>query len=179
MGRSHPAWDAWIEIELIKYQVENCLGRIPHGMRGLKSYWLGKYVAWVLSHPAWDTWIEIFFRQSLILLCYSRIPHGMRGLKFLDFLLELSHCRVASRMGCVDWNFHCVDCFKRIVLSHPAWDAWIEIRNHTTISLEDLSRIPLTNGRICSLFFAKFYLYFLTESWALIIYVKKYKNGKN
>ena len=33
---SHPAWDAWIEIECNKYNNIEIDGRIPHGMRGLK-----------------------------------------------------------------------------------------------------------------------------------------------
>ena len=33
---SHPAWDAWIEIEEGDVDCGSLMGRIPHGMRGLK-----------------------------------------------------------------------------------------------------------------------------------------------
>ena len=35
--KSHPAWDAWIEIISFERFTGNGFGRIPHGMRGLKS----------------------------------------------------------------------------------------------------------------------------------------------
>ena len=77
--RSHPAWDAWIEIFIVR-QCPSSARRIPHGMRGLKS--------------------------SMAVLCLvlqrRRIPHGMRGLKF-PIRQTIKVCRrVASRMGCVD-----------------------------------------------------------------------------
>ena len=36
-GKSHPAWDAWIEISLADPQI----------------------IRFPTSHPAWDAWIEI------------------------------------------------------------------------------------------------------------------------
>ena len=35
-GMSHPAWDAWIEIDVVMPICLATAGRIPHGMRGLK-----------------------------------------------------------------------------------------------------------------------------------------------
>ena len=59
---SHPAWDAWIEIFFTPAISLSLLGRIPHGMRGLK------YAC----------------RKPLSDISACRIPHGMRGLKFLS-----------------------------------------------------------------------------------------------
>ena len=33
---SHPAWGAWIEIDIEKSVIAFCNGRTPHGVRGLK-----------------------------------------------------------------------------------------------------------------------------------------------
>ena len=107
---SHPAWDAWIEIGRCRH--ERCYGdgRIPHGMRGLKSSlrcWclhlrLASHPAWDAwiemplpitggsvrkkSHPAWDAWIEIISFERFTGNCFGRIPHGMRGLKSALFV---------------------------------------------------------------------------------------------
>ena len=37
-NKSHPAWDAWIEISQSLPSAPSSGGRIPHGMRGLKSH---------------------------------------------------------------------------------------------------------------------------------------------
>ena len=80
-GESHPAWDAWIEMQKNMILSPKQSSRIPHGMRGLKYICL----------------LHRFY-------ALRRIPHGMRGLK----LLMVCRCRLR-------------------LMSHPAWDAWIEI----------------------------------------------------
>ena len=76
---SHPAWDAWIEIERQVQRNNPFAGRIPHGMRGLKFIANAADTSEETSHPAWDAWIEIVTMVFLLV--------------FLT---------VASRMGCVD-----------------------------------------------------------------------------
>ena len=57
---SRPAWDAWIEINL-----------------------LNSSSSFSLSRPAWDAWIEIMNTPVGISILCRRVPHGTRGLKFL------------------------------------------------------------------------------------------------
>ena len=83
-GKSHPAWDAWIEISMPSCFAALYLGRIPHGMRGLKYIKTGGGRNACLSHPAWDAWIEITFVYVYESTLASRIPHGMRGLKSIS-----------------------------------------------------------------------------------------------
>ncbi len=59
MRRSHPAWDAWIEILIATRYGIDVKCRIPHGMRGLKSPPFLTISRAYSSHPAWDAWIEI------------------------------------------------------------------------------------------------------------------------
>ena len=78
--RSHPAWDAWIEI----YSGDHAIS------------------AYTGSHPAWDAWIEITDKLYIGQYTDCRIPHGMRGLKFKYTNMKAILNEVASRMGCVD-----------------------------------------------------------------------------
>ena len=39
-------------------------GRIPHGMRGLKSVLNRREASKRQSHPAWDAWIEIWSSEK-------------------------------------------------------------------------------------------------------------------
>ena len=56
-------------------------GRIPQGVRGLKSYSPPQYLTNALSHPARGAWIEIekWLKEGIGEMC--RIPQGVRGLK--------------------------------------------------------------------------------------------------
>ena len=99
---SHPAWDAWIEISPKTAMSCRKTRRIPHGMRGLKYSAPSISASLPTSHPAWDAWIEIFRLCALFLFCNSRIPHGMRGLKLSVYCYFSHDLTVASRMGCVD-----------------------------------------------------------------------------
>ena len=80
-SKSHPAWDAWIEILAVK------------GYRQVRPVSHPAWDAWIEiqmtetpskyigSHPAWDAWIEIMGTAGVFSPVFSRIPHGMRGLK--------------------------------------------------------------------------------------------------
>ena len=57
------------------------MGRIPHGMRGLKSDGFVILDDLKSSHPAWDAWIEMPLMRAVSAFSLCRIPHGMRGLK--------------------------------------------------------------------------------------------------
>ena len=99
--RSHPAWDAWIEIFIVR-QCPSSARRIPHGMRGLKSCVVHVHH----NNPRRIPHGMRGLKSSMAVLCLvlqrRRIPHGMRGLKF-PIRQTIKVCRrVASRMGCVD-----------------------------------------------------------------------------
>ena len=82
------------------------LGRIPYGMRGLKSDLRFCGDDLVRSHPIRDAWIEINHIAETKTNKASRIPYGMRGLK-------------SSRTSPKSTRSS----------SHPIRDAWIEINN--------------------------------------------------
>ena len=76
---SRPAWDAWIEIELMLTICRLHSSRVPHGTRGLKYFVFLLSYQNLRSRPAWDAWIEISS----------------------TYFLNAAYC-VASRMGRVD-----------------------------------------------------------------------------
>ena len=56
----------------------------------------------------------------------GRIPHGMRGLKSAYLIMEnVKNCRIPHGMRGL--KYRCCEAVKKVVKSHPAWDAWIEI----------------------------------------------------
>ena len=104
---SHPARDAWIEINSSVPYFVHCRCRIPRGMRGLKSLVEGVVIAFVACRIPRGMRGLKFYDGRFSRRPPGRIPRGMRGLKF---------CPMTARV---------FKCF----LSHPARDAWIEIIN--------------------------------------------------
>jgi len=68
-------WSYWLFSAVLIH------GRIPHGMRGLKSKAMNYDSEIASSHPARDAWIEMNYSLFGLPYTKSRIPHGMRGLK--------------------------------------------------------------------------------------------------
>lgn len=134
---SHLAWDARIKMETRKSLAAILPGRIPRGMRGLKSTASSHGRPARPSHPAWDARIEMgislkvmvgnFSSHSVwsarieihMLALSSRIPCGMRGLKL----------PAKAAKGDDYW-------------SRSAWDARIEINRAVSRSFLLTSRIP-------------------------------------
>ena len=56
--------------------------RIPHGVRGLKSWGLIENDYGITSHPSRGAWIEMSSGDYKDMIVTSRISHGVRGLKF-------------------------------------------------------------------------------------------------
>ena len=103
-GLSHPAWDAWIEItNKPAYMYPIWHGRIPHGMRGLKSSARCGLTTQPPSHPAWDAWIEI---PGLTWTEQVRKSHPAWD-AWIEIAAESADAGSQT--------------------SHPAWDAWIEM----------------------------------------------------
>ena len=92
------------------------------------------------SHPAWGAWIEILPR-SAVFASFCRTPHGVRGLKYLAYRARR---KVDSRTP------HGVRGLKLLhftrkrggIQSHPAWGAWIEIKNELYYNKNSLCRTP-------------------------------------
>ena len=78
---SHPAWDAWIEINLYGVISKGYICRIPHGMRGLKSNTAVLFQARQCRIPHGMRGLKFASTEHLS-ICSGRIPHGMRGLKY-------------------------------------------------------------------------------------------------
>ena len=100
--------------------------RIPYGMRGLKFYLDDFLNSITPSHPIRDAWIEISNKSFLSGNELSRIPYGMRGLKFiLDKIIDRTRPSHPIRDAWIEIS--CLTIGFMAVWSHPIRDAWIEI----------------------------------------------------
>ena len=61
--RSHPSRGAWIEMTSLSALVISCVGRTPHGVRGLKCTMLTTGVTIWMSHPSRGAWIEMLISR--------------------------------------------------------------------------------------------------------------------
>ena len=62
--------------------VRFCVGRSPHGERGLKCVWSLPCSVTKPSLSSWRAWIEILMPYRLAANVLRRSPHGERGLKW-------------------------------------------------------------------------------------------------
>ena len=76
---SHPAWGAWIEIEL-----SNAV------------------LVGTASHPAWGAWIEIYDDLKTQMKAYLSHPAWGAWIEILRTMKGTILVMVAPRMGCVD-----------------------------------------------------------------------------
>ena len=79
-----------------------CLGRTPHGVRGLKLLGEEGNELTLRSHPTRGAWIEILSPSACDPVRKGRTQHGVRGLKFSPPDRDTVDAMVAPHTGCVD-----------------------------------------------------------------------------
>ena len=124
---SRPARALWIEIIIIRNNLNNCKGRGPRGPCGLKSVMAGYHRPDCQSRPARALWIEICIASLSSLTPSGRGPRGPCGLKsdvlFCRPFLQPRRgprgpCGLKSAMG---------PSLNAVTASRPARALWIEI----------------------------------------------------
>ena len=76
------SWRAWIEMHCRARFGMWCLGRSPHGERGLKFDRILSATGGRKSLSSWRAWIEMQALSNTFATNAGRSPHGERGLKY-------------------------------------------------------------------------------------------------
>ena len=123
--RSRPAWGAWIEIDsqLLFDEVKKSRPAWGAWIEISKAFLLSSVLA---SRPAWGAWIEICIAMEHRPEGGRRAPHGARGLKLRAAANSAGLCGRAPH-GARGLKYDDLCGHHRILLSRPAWGAWIEI----------------------------------------------------
>ena len=87
-----------------------------------------KKIIWLMSsHPARGAWIEIGLQGATPATPASRTPQGVRGLKCQQISARMRHGVGRTPQGVRGLKLNFLDHLQRLIRSHPARGAWIEI----------------------------------------------------